>query len=192
MKQIPMDSSGLTVEENNNHVSIQVESWKSGYDLDVKVPFASSVKIEGANLGGVTVENVNGDIEIESANGGIKLAGISGAVVATTTNGDVDVILSRLSSDKPMSFVAFNGDIDVTLPGDVKANVRIKSNMGEIYSDFDIALKAAPPVTEASPKKEGGKFRVSLDRAVYGSINGGGPELKFENFSGNVYLRKKK
>lgn len=192
MKQIPMDSSGLTVEENNNQVSIQVESWKSGYDLDVKVPFASSVKIEGANLGGVTVENVNGDIEVESANGGIKLAGITGAVVATTTNGDVDVVLNRLSGDKPMSFVAFHGDIDVTLPGDAKANVRIKSNMGEVYSDFDIALKAAPPVAEASPKKEGGKYRVSLDRAIYGSINGGGTELKFENFSGNVYLRKKK
>jgi hypothetical protein len=192
MKQVPLDNSGLTVEESNNHVSIQVESFRSGYDLDIKVPFASSIKIEGANLSGVTVEGVNGEIEIESANGGIKLGGVSGSVVATTTNGDVDVVLNRITGDKPMSFVTFHGDIDVTLPGDAKVNVRIKSNMGEVYSDFDIALKQAPPDSENSPKKEGGKFRVSLDRSIYGTINGGGPEMKFENFSGNVYLRKKK
>jgi len=192
MKQVPLDNSGLTVEESNNHVSIQVESFRSGYDLDIKVPFASSIKIEGVNLGGVSVEGVNGEIEIESANGGIKLGGVSGSVVATTTNGDVDVVLNRITGDKPMSFVTFHGDIDVTLPGDAKVNVRIKSNMGEVYSDFDIALKQAPPDSENSPKKEGGKFRVSLDRSIYGTINGGGPEMKFENFSGNVYLRKKK
>jgi len=52
MKQVPLDNSGLTVEESNNHVSIQVESFRSGYDLDIKVPFASSIKIEGANLSG--------------------------------------------------------------------------------------------------------------------------------------------
>jgi hypothetical protein len=91
-----------------------------------------------------------------------------------------------------MSFVTFHGDIDVTLPADAKVNVRVKSNMGEVFSDFDIALKQAPPDSENSPKKEGGKFRVSLDRSIYGTINGGGPEMKFENFSGNVYLRKKK
>ncbi len=195
MKQVPLDNSGLTVEESNNHVSIQVEFFRSGYDLDIKVPFASNIKIEGANLGGISVEGVNGEIEVETANGGVKLGGVSGSVVATTTNGDLDVVLNRISADKPMSFVTFHGDIDVTLPADAKANVRIKSTMGEVFSDFDIALKPAPlirPDSENSPKKEGGKFRVSLDRSIYGTINGGGPELKFENFSGNVYLRKKK
>ncbi|MGD0783498.1 MAG: DUF4097 family beta strand repeat-containing protein [Candidatus Aminicenantales bacterium] len=192
MKQVPLDNSGLTVEEDNNHVSIEVESFRSGYDLDIKAPFASNLKIEGANLGGITVEGITGEIEIESANGGVKLGNISGSVVATTTNGDLEAVLNRIAADKPMSFVTFHGDIDVTLPADAKVNVRIKSNMGEVYSDFDIALKQAPPDSENSPKREGGKFRVSLDRSIYGTINGGGPELKFENFSGNVYLRKKK
>jgi len=194
MKRIPIEGSGLTVEEDNNVVTVEIESLRRAVDVVVKVPFATSLKLEGTNLNqtGITVENVSGEIEAESANGGITLKNISGSVVANTTNGDIEVTLAKANPDKPMSFVTFNGDVDVTLPADVKANLKIKSNMGEIYSDFDIALKAAPPVTEASPKKEGGKFRVSLDRAVYGSINGGGPELKFENFSGNVYLRKKK
>ena len=192
MKRLSLDNSGLTVEEDNNTVTIEVESFRTGLDLDVKVPFNSNLKIGGANMNGISVENVNGEIEIESANGGIKLGNVSGTVVATTTNGDVDVVLNKINPDKPMSFATFNGDVDVTLPADVKATVRIKSNMGEVYSDFEIALKQAPPDTESSPKREGGKFRVSIDRSIYGTINGGGQELKFQNFHGNIYLRKKK
>jgi hypothetical protein len=51
--------------------------------------------------------------------------------------------------------------------------------MGEIYSDFDVSLKPAPVKAKESAKKEGGKYRVSLDRSVYGTISGGGPEFRF-------------
>lgn len=75
---------------------------------------------------------------------------------------------------------------------DIKANLKIRSNMGEIYGDFDVSLKPAPVKAEESAKKEGGKYRVSLDRSVYGTINGGGPEYNLQNYSGNIYIRKKK
>ncbi len=192
MKQIPLNNSGLTVEEENNRVKIQVESWRASYDLDIKVPVNTSIKISGANLDVIQIDNVSGEIEVESANGEIKLSNVSGTVVAQTTNGDVTAVLNRVAPDKPMSFVTFNGDVDVTLPADIKATVRIKSNMGEVYSDFDVALKQGPADVEKNPKKEGGKFRISIDRSISGTINGGGAELKFQNYNGNIYLRKKK
>jgi hypothetical protein len=192
MKQIPLNNSGLTVEEENNRVKIQVESWRAGYDFDIKVPVNTSIKISGANLDVIQIENVSGEIEVESANGEIKLINVSGTVVAQTTNGDVTAILNRIAPNKPMSFVTFNGDVDVTLPADTKATVRIKSNMGDVYSDFDVALKQTPAEMEKNPKKEGGKFRISIDRSIFGTINGGGAEFKFQNYNGNIYLRKKK
>ncbi|MCJ7564847.1 MAG: hypothetical protein MUP52_09705 [Candidatus Aminicenantes bacterium] len=64
--------------------------------------------------------------------------------------------------------------------------------MGEIYSDFDVSLKSVPVKAEESAKKEGGKYRVSLDRSVYGTINGGGPEFRFQTNSGDIYIRMKK
>jgi hypothetical protein len=192
MKQIPLESSGLTVEEDNNTVTVEIESFRRAYDLEIKAPAGSSLKLDGANLDEIRVENVGGEIEVETANGAIKLLNVTGPVTANTTNGDIEVILSRLAPDKPMSFVTFNGDIDVTLPADARANLRIKSNMGNLYSDFDVNLKAAPVEPEKSSGREGGKFRVSLERSVMGVINGGGAELKFQNFQGDIYLRKKK
>jgi hypothetical protein len=192
MKLIPIENTGLTVEEENNTVTIDVESWKRAVDLIIRVPYATSLKLEGGNLGEISVENVTGEIEVENMNGGIKLANIAGTVVANSTNGEITVVLNKVTPDKPMSFATFNGDIDVTLPADIKATLKIKSTQGEVFSDFDIAFKSIPVKPEESAKKEGGKYRIELDRSVYGTINGGGPELKLQNFSGDIYIRKKK
>jgi len=194
MKRIPIEGSGLTVEEDNNVVTVEIESMRRAVDVVLRVPYATSLKLDGTNLNetGIMVENVSGEIEAESANGRITLKNISGSVVASTTNGDIEVTLAKANPDKPMSFVTFNGDIDVTLPADIKANLKIKSKMGEIYSDFDVNLKSVPVKTAESTQKEGGKFRISLDRAVTGTINGGGWEYVFENYNGNIYIRKKK
>ncbi len=192
MKQIPLESSGLAIEENDNRVQIRLESWRRAYDLEVRVPAGSSLHLNGASLDEVRVENILGEIEIESAMGDIKLVNVSGPVTASTTNGSIETVIGRLSADKPMSFVSFNGDIDLTLPADAKAGFRIKSNMGQLYTDFDIALKTMPAEAEKSTGRDGAKFRVSLDRSVFGTINGGGPEIKIQNFNGDIYLRKKK
>jgi DUF4097 and DUF4098 domain-containing protein YvlB len=160
--------------------------------LNIRVPFATSLKLEGVNLGEISVDNVNGEIEVESMNGAIKLANVGGTVIANSTNASITAVLNKVASDKPMSFATFQGDIDITLPADIKANLRIKSTQGEVFSDFDIALKPVPVKPEETARKEGGKYRIELDRSVYGTINGGGPELKLQNFSGDIYIRKKK
>ncbi|MDD8016691.1 MAG: hypothetical protein PHX45_13505, partial [Acidobacteriota bacterium] len=87
----------------------------------------------------------------------------------------------------------------VTLPADLKANVKMKSDQGEIYSDFDIAIKPGPQKIEegAEPSTErpgrlDGKFHVSIEKYTYGAVNGGGPEISFSTFRGDIYIRKKK
>jgi len=193
MKRIPIENTGLSVEESDNLITVRVESWKRSVDISIKVPFSTSLKLQGTNLEeGISVENVSGEIEIRGIMGDIALKNVSGTVVANSTNGDVEATLSKVAPDKPMSFVAFNGDVDVTLPADTKATFNLKSGMGEVYSDFDMTLKTQPVKSEQSTKADKGKFHVSLDRAVTGAINGGGPEFKLQTYNGNIYIRKKK
>jgi DUF4097 and DUF4098 domain-containing protein YvlB len=85
-----------------------------------------------------------------------------------------------------------NGDIDVTLPPDVKANLKMKSEQGEIFSDFDINMTRQPAKAEAAEKTEQGKYRITFDKSLYGVVNGGGQEIGFNTFSGDIYIRKKK
>ncbi len=192
MKRIGYASTGLEVEETNNVVSISTESWKHAVDITIQTPRASSLELHTTNDGDILVENVSGDFEVENVNGSIALKNVSGNAVVNTVNGDVTVTMTRVTPDKPMSFRSLNGDVDVTFPADVKASVKMKSQQGDVYSDFDINLKPAPQKAEEVEKSGKGKYRISFEKYVYGAINGGGPEYVFNTFNGDVYIRKGK
>jgi len=184
-------TTGLEVEEENNVVNVQTGFWKYAVDLTIQVPYATNLKLGSNNEGDITVENVSGEIEVNNLNGSIRLKNVSGTAIADTLNGEVNVVLTKVTPDKPMSFSTMNGDIDVTVPADIKANVKMKSERGDVYSDFDIVLKPGPQKVEEG-KKEGGKFRISFEKSIFGTINGGGPEFQFNTFNGDIYIRKKK
>ena len=193
MHRLDSRGSGLSVEEQDNEVRVGVKTMNRTVDLTIQVPFNTSLKLRCLNDGDIKVEHVSGEVDVDDLNGGVKLLNISGAVVAHSLNEDVVVTLDQVTPGKSMSFSTMNGDVDVTLPADVKARVKMKSDNGEIYSDFDVkpeANPASPKVTETHGKD--GKFRVQFDKVTYGSINGGGPEMQFTTFNGKIYLRKKK
>ena len=91
-----------------------------------------------------------------------------------------------------MSFSTMNGEIDVTLPANIKTNVKMKTDQGDIFTDFDVKLDATsqPPQVE-DKRKKGGRYRVRLNRGTSGTINGGGPEIQFTTFNGNILIHKK-
>jgi hypothetical protein len=192
MKQLSGSSSGLEVEEEDNIVQISTQSWKAATDLVIQVPRTTSLEVRSNMDGAVVVEGVSGEIDINNINGPVTLRNVSGNTLVHTVNGNIDVVLARVAADKPLSFSTMNGDIDVTLPPDVKANLKMKSEQGEIYSDFDINMTRQPARAEASEKSEQGKYRISFDKSLYGLVNGGGQEFAFNTFSGDIYIRKKK
>jgi hypothetical protein len=192
MNLIQVATTGLTVEESNNVITVETESWKRAVDLTIQVPTTTSLKLSNQIGGSIIIENVTGEIEVENMNGAITLSGISGTVVADSMNGEIKVAFLKVNPDKPMSFSTMNGDIDLTLPADVKATLKMKSDRGNIYSDFDVSLATSQQRKEEDQRKEGGKYKITFERTITGTINGGGVELQFNTFNGNIYVRKAK
>ncbi len=191
MHRIDNRSGGLDIVEDNN--VIRVRGGISGsVDVVIQVPTQTSLNLKSLNGGRIVVENVAGEIEAENLNGAIEITNASGAVVAHSQNGKITVSLNRVTPNKSMSFVTMNGTVDVTLPADVKANLRMKTENGEIWSDFDIKLDptSRPPVVD-DQRKSGGRYRVRLDKSMYGTIGGGGPELIMQTFNGSILIHKK-
>jgi hypothetical protein len=185
-------NSGLDITEEDNVVNIKTSSWKVPTDLVITVPRRSSLQLKCMNDGDISVEQVEGEIDADDLNGKITLRNVSGSIVAHSLNGEVRATLDRIDPSKPMSFSTMNGDIDVTLPETLKANVRMKTDNGEIYSDFDVKLDSgAQPIASESGRKDG-KYHLRFDRGLHGTINGGGPEFQFTSFNGQIYIRKKK
>jgi DUF4097 and DUF4098 domain-containing protein YvlB len=193
MHRIDVNTTGLSVEESDNVVVIGTRAHMESIEVSIQVPFGTSLKLHGTNGGDIVVDHVSGEIEIDNTNGSAIATHISGSAVLHALNGKVQASLDKITPDKAMSFSTLNGDIDVTLPADTKAKVKMKSDNGEIYSDFDVRLDASgrQPVVEDSRSGKG-KYRVRFDKAMYGTINGGGPEMQFTTFNGNVYIHKAK
>jgi DUF4097 and DUF4098 domain-containing protein YvlB len=191
MKRIPMTSTGLNIEAENNQVRISTDSVQRTTDLTITVPVHTSLSLHTVNDGNISVSGVDGEFDINDINGEVDLKNIGGSAVAHALNGHVVVTFNRIDPQKPMSFSSLNGDIDVTFPADLKANVSLRTDNGEVYSDFDVKLTAnAPQQTVEDDRSKGGKYQVKVDKNVHGTINGGGPEIQFKNFNGNIYIRK--
>jgi hypothetical protein len=180
-------SAGLVITEDNNQMTVGGGSPNRQVDVELQVPARVSLKLSAHNDGDIVVENVEGDIETSNHNGAIRLTNIAGSVVANTHNEDVHVTLTRIATDKAMSFISHNGDIDVTLPASAKANLKMRSDNGEIFTDFDIQMRAgSTPQTTT----RGRGTRVEINQSIYGTINGGGPEFELRSYNGNIYVRK--
>lgn len=191
MKRIVISSTGLSVEEENNEVRINTDSYMRPIDLTISVPVHTSLKLSAVNSGDIVVTGVDGEIDVNDVNGSVTLNNVSGSAVAHALNGHLVATFTRVNPQKPMAFSSLNGDIDVTFPADLKANVSLKSDRGEVFSDFDVQIQAsAQPQTVEDGRGHGGKYLVKIDKTVHGTINGGGPELQFTNFNGSIYIRK--
>jgi hypothetical protein len=190
-KRLRISTTGLTVEEENNEVRISTESYARTIDLTISTPVHTSVKLRAVNDGDIIVTGLDGEIDVDDVNGAVTLNNISGSAVAHALNEHVHVTFTKVNPQKPMAFSSLNGDIDVTFPADLKANVSIRSDRGDVFSDFDVQLNASAPKQEVEDARgKGGKYRVKIDKTVHGTINGGGPEYQFTNFQGRIYIRK--
>jgi len=192
LKRLSSSTAGLEIEENGNVVRIETPGLMLATDLVIQVPASSSVEVRSMMDGMVVVEGISGEIDINNVNGPVTLKNVSGNTLVHTVSGDIDAALSRIPSGKPLSFSTMQGDIDVTLPANVKANLKMKSDQGEIFTDFDVNLTRQPVRSEAPERTERGQYRIAFDRSLVGTVNGGGPEISFQTFAGNIYIRKGK
>jgi hypothetical protein len=187
LRRIDMPIRGLAVEEEDNVIQIRAGAMGEA-NLTISVPPDTALHLYTTH-GDIHVEGVKGEVEASSTHGKIELLNISGTVVASNTNGNIKAVMDRVDAAKPLSFSTTNGDVDVTLPADLKANMKMRSLRGSIYSDFEMKLTSGQPQTSSGGAE--GKFRVQFDRTMYGTVNGGGVEASFNTLNGKILIRKK-
>jgi DUF4097 and DUF4098 domain-containing protein YvlB len=181
---------GIVVDEDNNTVNIRSNSVFSPNSVKIQVPRRTTLMLKIATDGDIKIEQVHGEIEASIISGNVTLTDVAGSVVAHALNGDVNVTLKETDPDKPMSFSSMTGNIDVSFPEDLKADVSMNTINGEIYSGFDIKLDSTGGRVWVDDSEEENELRIGIDGAVKGSINGGGPEIQFKTFHGNIYIRR--
>lgn len=186
MKLIPSHEIELSAQEKNNTVTVFSGSHRKTIDLEINVPKEFSLKLNTVYNGKIIVSNVSGEFEISNINGDINMVNVSGSAILNTVDGNIETEFLKVTDGTPMAFTSIYGNVDVMFPGDVKISVKMKSDNGNIYSDFDYKMENRK--TDLSLKTS--EKVIYPEKWTYGKINGGGAEILLKSFDGNIYLRK--
>lgn len=187
LTKIKSSSFGVKVTEEGNKISIKSAPPMNPQNYKIKVPYNCSFKISVVN-GNISVKNVKGELEINTVSGKINLDKIAGSAVASSINGVIKVGFKEVAPDSPMAFSTINSPIDVTLPSNTKATLKMKTERGDIYTNFDMDIKEEQEKFHKEYKHD--FTETSWTKWTTGKINGGGPELVFKSLHGDIHIRK--
>lgn len=149
--------------------------WQREHDVRVRftVTVPEGVRFEGATVNGdIVATGLTADAEVTTVNGSVELQ-TAGEGRATTVNGAVDVKLGRTDGRGGLQFTTVNGDVSVTVPDGLGAELEASTVNGSIETDFPVTVR--------------GKLGK---RHLRGQIGGGGRELRLETVNGDIAIRK--
>jgi hypothetical protein len=141
-------------------------------DFHVEVP--ATVHFTGRTVSGdISVSGLSGDVRATTVSGDIDVQ-TSGTATASTVNGHIDVIMGRAEWRDRAAFSTVNGNIRLSVAGELDAELRASTVNGEIQSTFPIVVEA----------------RHNM-RNVTQALGRGGPELRLSTVNGSIELRRR-
>jgi DUF4097 and DUF4098 domain-containing protein YvlB len=147
---------------------------------DVQAGAVAGAAVVETSGGDVRIERIGGVADLRTGGGDIVVQAVGGGFQARTDGGDVRVAVLSREPRGGISIRNGGGDVTLTLPADVRAELDLQvtgcSDPSEAFirSDFP----------EIAVTRKSGESRGS------GSLNGGGPRIVIRTSSGTIRLRK--
>lgn len=149
-------------------------SYCAKITYEVTLPAGTALRITTLT-GDVDLSGLGGAITAKTVSGDLLLSALTGPVNVRSVSGDVK--LKGLSGSS-IDATTVSGDVDLTWSPAQAAELSLKSITGEVYAD--------PAVSFTNLKQ-----RSYVGYQLHGSYgSGGGPLVKLESVSGDVFFRK--
>lgn len=144
--------------------------------FEVQVPHSVSYDFDRISSvsGDVRVTGVTGRLHASAVSGDVHINDVSGSVSASAVSGNVAVEINRLDGSDDMKFSTVSGNVSVTLPSSLAADVDISSFSGSIRTDFPVEVRAE---------------RYGSRNWARGKLGEGTRRLKMSSVSGDLSLR---
>ena len=163
------DDVSFELKEKSNVVTVSMsgdQHWFShGTEFEIQVPRNTNLVIRTQLGGDLVVSNIDGDIDVNSMNGEVALHDISSSAVVSTMNGEVKANFTKAPA-KPISITSMNGEIDLRLPADTKANLRMRTHNGSIRTNFPEGVLVSKTEKIAGFKGRGYAYSYEMGEAA--------------------------
>ncbi|HXW55171.1 MAG TPA: DUF4097 family beta strand repeat-containing protein [Candidatus Cybelea sp.] len=148
-------------EDHSHHWSVSYEIW---------MPSASNLDAH-ANNGGISIEDVHGEIRFDTTNGSVHLDKVGGDVDGSTTNGSLKIELAgNRWEGRGLRAETTNGSVHVYLPENYSAQVEASTVNGRVRVDFPITVSG------------------EIGRNLSFQLGSGGPTIEARTTNGGIYI----
>lgn len=147
----------------NRRPQVKVDFW-------IRVPGETDIDLSSVN-GHIRVCEIDGFADLGTTNGSIEAEDMKGSVDAHTTNGGIRVELREFQSGEELSCRTTNGQIRLTLPHEVEADVTASTVNGRISTDFPMEIR--------------GRY---AGKNIRGQINEGGGLIELKTVNGSIHI----
>jgi len=169
-KQIRINTNGGRISADGP--SSHPRSWWS-VSYEIYVPTRSNLEAVTRN-GGVSAEDVEGDLDFQATNGGIRVANVGGDVHGETTNGGVSASLSGSSwRGKGLDLRTMNGGVSLTIPRGYNARLETGTTNGGMRVDFPITVQGL------------------IGKRIQTQLGTGGPPVRVVTTNGGVRISER-
>jgi hypothetical protein len=178
------DRELLQIEDRSdaNRVNVEVRypqtrNCNASANIEIRVPASVNYNFDRlvSVSGSVDVAGVTGQIRADSVSGNVSVTDVSALVSANTVSGNVLVKISKLVGTGDMSFRSISGDVNVTAPARLDADVEMSTISGSLKTDFPIEVI---------------EKRYGPGRSARGRLGTGSQSLRITTVSGRVSLVK--
>ncbi len=166
-----VDNTGIganvTIEGNTMKMKIPKSKYFGNFTVKVPKDMAISLRESGNSYGKWQINGMKGEVEAETSFSTLNINNASGPIVARGGYGKIYVVYDKLDQSKPNSISAA-GAVDITLPADSKANLKLKTSYAEVFTDFDIvAMKKDEKANAKNEKNENKSFGFASSPDVF-------------------------
>ena len=195
-----LEKTTVLFERTDEGIDIRTDAPKKpGRNRNVSVAYTVTVPkeidLEMKTVNGtIEVKDISGAVDAKTTNGRIDLKRITGAIQAKTTNGKIGLleVLGPINAKTANGSIkagvggsgeqqheiraaTTNGGIEVTLPKDLKANLKASTVNGKINTDFPVTVTV----------------KGLISKSVDGVINGGGELIHLKTVNGSIRLKER-
>lgn len=177
---------GANVQVEGNTLKIRLPKSKYYGNFVVKIPkdLSVSIKENGNSYGKWFISGMKGEVEAETSYSTLNIKNVSGPIVARGGYGKIYVEYDQLSQSRPNSISA-SGAVDITLPADAKANLKVQATYADFFTDFDIVPAKYEEINDKGEKGEKGDKAEKLAKVEATSPTG--QQAKTIKGTGSVY-----
>lgn len=177
---------GLNAQVRDGEVVVSQVGRGDGI-IQVQVPNKSVVRVVQSTYhgGDLMVSNFKGELDVSMHYHQVKLTNTYGPLSVNTIYGSIFATFSEGPPTKDIRLHSTYQDVDLTLPKNTKANLRLSTGYGDMYTDFDVDVVADK---EGAPKAT--EHEHDESSALTGKINGGGKLIALTASYKNIYLRQ--